>query len=76
MHELFSCTGRVRTIIGRDARSPKYFTRSTHTPTDLCNGVYVCILYSDSKEVDGVAEQDQRVLVCGGVCRCVYLLCV
>ena len=32
-------------------------------------------MYSDSKEVDGVAEQDQRVLVCGG-CVGVYMCVV
>jgi len=34
---------------------------------------------SDSKEVDGFAEQDQRVLVCGGcvsvcICESVYTI--
>jgi len=37
------CTGRVQTVIGRDARSPKYFVRynSHNRPTCVC--VYVCV---------------------------------
>jgi len=47
-----------------------YFVAHAHTDRP----VYACIcVFSDSREVDGVAEQNQGVLVCGGVCMCVYV---